>query len=84
MRGHTGSTWPVVFAPDGKTLATGGGDWNQPGEVRLWDTSTWRERARLKHTDEVLCVAIAPDGKTLAAGSWDRTVKVWDLLMEKQ
>ena len=49
-------------------LATGGGDWNQPGEVRLWDTSTWRQRARLKHTGEVLCVAISPDGRALAAG----------------
>ncbi|MBI1914463.1 MAG: hypothetical protein HYS12_06950 [Planctomycetes bacterium] len=43
-----------------------------------------RERARLKHTGEVLCVAISPDGRTLAAGSWDRTVKVWDLSTEKQ
>src|SRR5207302_1635409 len=52
LRAHSGETWAIAFTPDGKTLATGGGDWNQPGEVRLWDTATWRERDRLKHTGE--------------------------------
>jgi WD40 repeat protein len=45
----------------------------------LWDTTTWKERARLKHTNEVLCVAFHPKKPILAAGAWDKTVKVWDL-----
>jgi WD40 repeat protein len=69
----------VAFTPDGKSLCSGGGDWNRPGEVRVWDTPTWKERAVLKHSGEVLCLAVSSDGKHLAAGSWDRTVKVWDL-----
>ena len=63
----------------GDVDATGGGDWDRPGEVRLWDVGAWRERDVLKHTGEVLCLAVSPDGKLLAAGSWDRTVKVWEL-----
>jgi hypothetical protein len=36
----------VVFSPDGKTLATGGGDWATPDCVRLWDVPT----GKLRHT----------------------------------
>jgi WD40 repeat protein len=43
----------------------------------LWDTATWKERAALEHTGEVLCVAVAPDSKGLAAGGWDRTIRLW-------
>jgi WD40 repeat protein len=79
LKGHTGDVWAVAFAPDGKTLAAGGGDWDQPGEIKLWDTAKWQERATLKHDGEVLCLAFAPDGKTLAAGSWAKSVKLWTL-----
>ena len=78
LRGHAGEVWAVAFSPDGRTLASGDGDWNRPGDVRLWDTATWRERTALRHSGEVLCLAFAPRGSRLAAGGWDRTVKVWD------
>ena len=79
LKAHAGETWAVAFTPDGKTLASAGGDWNKPGEVRLWNVGAWTERTVLKHTGEVLCMAISPDGRYLAAGSWDRTVRVWEL-----
>lgn len=76
---HGGDVWGVAFAPDGKTLASVDGEWNKPSDVVLWDTTTWKERARLKHTNEVLCLAFARDKPILAAGAWDKTTKVWDL-----
>jgi WD40 repeat protein len=76
---HGGDVWAVAFSPDGKTLATADGDWNKPSDVVLWETTTWKERARLKHTNEVLCIAFHPKKPILAAGAWDKTVKVWDL-----
>jgi len=79
LKGHAGDVWAVAFSADGKTLASGDGDWDRPGDIRLWDTATWKEKGKLKHTGEVLCLAFSPKKNLLAAGSWDKTVKVWDL-----
>lgn len=76
---HGGDVWAVGFSHDGKLLATVDGDWNKPSDVVLYDTSTWKEVARLKHTNEVLCVAWHPKKPVLAAGAWDKTTKVWDV-----
>jgi WD40 repeat protein len=76
---HGGDVWSVAFSHDGKLLAVADGDWNKPSDIALYDTATWKERARLKHTNEVLCIAFHPKKPILAAGAWDKTAKVWDL-----
>jgi WD40 repeat protein len=76
---HTGDVWGVGFSADGKFLAAGDGDWNKPSDVVLYDVKSWKERARLRHTNEVLCVAWHPKKPVLAAGAWDKTVKIWDV-----
>jgi WD40 repeat protein len=43
LSGHTDEIRPVVFSPDGKTLATGGAD----GLVILWDPIAGKELGRL-------------------------------------
>jgi WD40 repeat protein len=54
----------MAFAPDGRTLATGGGD----GLVRFWDTTDGHLRgARDGVGGLVAAVAFAPDGRTVAA-----------------
>ncbi|HEY7424853.1 MAG TPA: protein kinase, partial [Gemmataceae bacterium] len=66
----------VTFAPDGRTLATGG----MNREVKLWDVETWRCRAILKgHQKKIWALAFAPDSKTLATGSQEGIVKLWDV-----
>ncbi|HYH63317.1 MAG TPA: WD40 repeat domain-containing protein [Urbifossiella sp.] len=79
LKGHAGDVWAVAFSADGRTLASGDGDWNRPGDVRLWNTADWTERAALRTTGEVLALAFDPTRPRLAAGSWDKTVKVWTL-----
>ena len=74
LKGHDGSVHSVAFSPDGKTLASGSGDYT----VELSEAQTRQELATLKgHDDYVGSVAFSPDGKTLASGSDDKTVKLW-------
>jgi WD40 repeat protein/tRNA A-37 threonylcarbamoyl transferase component Bud32 len=64
----------LAYAPDGKTLAVGGG-----GMIKLWDVATGRERATLAvRPGPVKSLAYSPDGQTLASGNGDGTVTLWD------
>jgi WD40 repeat protein len=76
LKGHSGSVNSVAFSPDGKTLASGGGD----NTVKLWEVSTGTELRTLKgHSGAVFSVAFSPDRKTLASGGGDNTVKLWEV-----
>jgi WD40 repeat protein len=72
---HARLSRTVAVSPDGRTLASGGGD----GEVHLVDLASGRVRALVGHTDEARHVTFSPDGRLLASASWDGTVRVWDL-----
>ncbi len=76
----------VRFSPDGKTLATGGGELSRSGDIIFFDaasgkvTQTWKE----KHSDTVLCLDFSPDGKKLASGAADKIVRVTEVATGKQ
>jgi WD40 repeat protein len=83
LTGLRGMALSVAFTPDGRTLASGGGDWDQFGEVALWDAATGRCRFVLQgHASWVEGVAFSPDSRTLVtvggAGSLGE-LKLWDL-----
>ena len=73
--------YAVRFSPDGKLLATGGGEASRSGDVHLWEAAsgrllqTWAER----HTDTVLALDFSPDGKWLASGGADRMARVTEV-----
>ena len=76
LSGHEGKVLGVTFSRDGQHLASGSSD----GTVRLWDTASGRETARLAgHTAWVRSVAFSPDGRWLVSGSADGTTRLWSV-----
>ncbi len=72
--GHKGAVRAFAFAPDGKTLASGGAD----RTVRLWEPGSARQLHLLGGiASEVSALAWSDDGKTLASGGDDRVIRLW-------
>jgi WD40 repeat protein len=74
----------VAVSPDGKRLATGGGD-TRGGELHLWDISTGRELGEFAgYTNTLTALAFSPDGKRLVSGGIAHEVIVWDVATRGQ
>jgi WD40 repeat protein len=71
-----GNITSLAFAPDGKTLASGGWD----NTVRLWDVATGKQLHMLDaHQGMVARVSFSPDGKVLASrGGLDGLLRLWN------
>lgn len=76
--------YTVVFSPDGRTLATGGGDPSgaSSGEsaVWLWNVATGELEATLRERKfaTVWSIAFSPDGTVLASGN-GVGITLWDV-----
>ena len=78
---HHPAVSTLTFSPDGKTLATGGGEWATPDCVRLWDVASGKLRHTFRDNQDdwyISGIAFSPDGKTLAY-SCDNFVRLWSV-----
>lgn len=74
---HTRVVEPIVFSPDGKSLASGGDD----GLIVWWNLTTGKPREVLRgHTDGVFALAWGPGADDLYSASADGTLRVWTLI----
>jgi WD40 repeat protein len=83
----------LAFAPDGRTLASGGGQslgpfghrypvsfGNADSAVQLWDVATGKLLHKLPgHQGQVHTLAFTPDGSLLVSGADDDTVLAWEV-----
>jgi serine/threonine protein kinase/WD40 repeat protein len=80
--GQPGEAWPTVaWHPDGKTLASVGGD----RIIYLWDFPTGKQVAKLQgHTNGGINFAFNHRGDLLVSTGWDGTLRLWEPRTGKQ
>lgn len=81
MPGHTDAVIHVSFSPDGKKLASGGGDLM----VRFWNVITSTPiHVCPGHRQHVLCTAWSPNGQYFVSADKSGEIRVWDPVTGQQ
>jgi eukaryotic-like serine/threonine-protein kinase len=74
---HDGNVTHAAFSVDGRQVLTCG---SIDGTVRIWDTTTGQEIARVQAGGVVYTAAFSPDGKWVVAGNyWGKVQRVWEV-----
>ena len=75
----------VRFSPDGKQLATGGGEPTRGDDTKVWEVAGGKLMKSFTnvHSDAVFGLDFSADGKYLASSAADKFVKVLDLATGK-
>ena len=67
-----------AYSPDGETLAAVYEPENKISKVLLWNSTSYKLKHTLEHSDLVDGIAFSPDGNTIVTVSTDNTVHAWN------
>jgi WD40 repeat protein len=78
LEGHSNGVKSVAYSPDGQTLAS-----VDDKTIKLWDIKTGNLLQNVTNRSFMsffTSVAYSPDGQTVAIGSYDKTIKIWQVV----
>jgi hypothetical protein len=76
LKAHQGDVWSLAVSPDSHVLFTGDGDWDGPGEIKVWDTASGKELTAVDCPAEVLSLGLSKSGNKLAIGGREGLISV--------
>ncbi|RUL87289.1 serine/threonine-protein kinase [Tautonia sociabilis] len=79
--GHLDEAWSAAFSPNGRYLATGSDDTDEPQTLKLWEVQTGRLVLGWKaHPATVSALAFRPDGGALASAGLEARehLRLWE------
>jgi eukaryotic-like serine/threonine-protein kinase len=80
--GHLDEAWSAAYSADGKLLATGSDDTDEPQTIKIWDPATAQLiRGWFGGVGTVASLAFSPDGRILVSGHLTPHdgVRIWDV-----
>ncbi len=83
LTGHTAGVRALAFSPGGSQVVSSARDFDEPGEVKVWDARQGKELLTLRGQPGVPCLAVSADGRLLALPGANNGVRLRDAVTGK-